>query len=137
MILLIGINYVYSQEDTNNKEVNSNNIEELGLKKNLVYGSLGIGFMNFTSSIYYERIYGKGIKSLNAQTFFRVGSMSGIGLNSSGEEINGGALLFDAGFLFAYSSNSYLELVLGLRVTADEEDEGLDIALHEETGYDL
>jgi Amt family ammonium transporter len=30
-----------------------------------------------------------------------------------------------------------LDKFLGLRVNADEEDEGLDIALHEETGYDL
>jgi Amt family ammonium transporter len=30
-----------------------------------------------------------------------------------------------------------LDKTLGLRVSADEEDEGLDIALHEETGYDL
>lgn len=39
--------------------------------------------------------------------------------------------------LFSYAILKLLELSIGLRVTTDEEVEGLDIVLHEETGYNL
>jgi Amt family ammonium transporter len=37
--------------------------------------------------------------------------------------------------LFTYAILKLVEKLVGLRVTSDEEVEGLDIVLHEETGY--
>ena len=37
--------------------------------------------------------------------------------------------------LFSYVILKVIDKTIGLRVTADQEVEGLDIALHEETGY--
>jgi len=58
-----GLGSANSQEDSNNKDV-------LGLKRNAIYGSVGIDVMYFTASAYYERIIGKGIESINAEVFF-------------------------------------------------------------------
>ena len=39
--------------------------------------------------------------------------------------------------VFTWVILKVVDVLLGLRVTADEEQEGLDLVLHEERGYDL
>ena len=68
-------------------------------------------------------------------------SFGGLGLNgvSMSEQVGVQALAVAVtvvwSALFTYLILKLIDSVIGLRVTADQEVEGLDIALHEETGY--
>jgi len=68
-------------------------------------------------------------------------SLGGMGLNGVsmsgqvGVQILAVAVTAAWSALFSYAILKVVEKIIGLRVTADEEVEGLDIVLHEETGY--
>ncbi|OAI18504.1 ammonia channel protein [Methylomonas koyamae] len=72
---------------------------------------------------------------------FAAESFGGLGLNgvSIGHQVAVQALavLVTAAWsaVFSYGLLKTLDLLIGLRVTEDEEQQGLDIVLHEETGY--
>jgi hypothetical protein len=63
------------------------------LKKNAVYGSVGLEFLSVSASVYAERIIGRGIESWGAETFVRIGI---IGLAGASD---GNVLAIDGGLL--------------------------------------
>lgn len=83
---------------------------DMGLKKNAIYGSVGLEIMSVSMSVYGERILGKGIESWDAETFVRLGI---IGLAGASD---GNVLAIDAGLLIPGISRSkygLLEIAVG------------------------
>lgn len=91
--------------------VNSQDVEKysgvLNLKRNAIYGSIGMGIMNVSASMYYERIIGVGIDVLRAETFIRAGKIGVAGFD------NGECLSLDAGLLIGEGRYSMAELTVG------------------------